>query len=302
MNKRLLFLLSVFLLSISALLFLRSASGTPSLPGKEDGLPPSRNCFVTLPPHIDFAGEPVPLNDQEVFERLDREVHVNTYFHSSTIQLVKLSSRWFPLIEKILHKNGVPDDFKYLAAAESGLRNVISTRGARGIWQLMPGTAKEYGLIVNREVDERYNIEKSTDAACQYLKKAYEKLGSWTLAAASYNMGMDGIESEMTRQEQNNYYNLLLNSETSRYMFRILALKTILSDPAKYGFCYDASDLYEPLQYKSITVDTAIHNLVHFAKQQNTSYKMLKYLNPWLRKNTLKEAEEQAFDIKIPAS
>lgn len=302
MNKHLSFYLALILLSISALLFLRSATGTPSIPGKEEGMPPSRNCFVTLPAHVDFAEEAVPLKDQEVFERLDREIHVNTYFHSSTIQLVKLSNRWFPVIEKILRQNNVPDDFKYLAAAESGLRNVVSPKGASGIWQLMPGTAKEYGLIVNREVDERYNIEKSTEAACQYLKKAYKKLGSWTLAAASYNMGMDGIENEMTRQEQNNYYDLLLNSETSRYVFRILALKTILSDPAKYGFCYDASDLYEPLQYKSISIDTGINNLVLFAKQQKTTYKMLKYLNPWLRRNTLKEAEERAFDIKIPAS
>ena len=302
MNKHLSFYLALILLSISALLFLRSATGTPSIPGKEEGMPPSRNCFVTLPAQVDFAEEAVPLKDQEVYERLDREIHVNTYFHSSTIQLVKLSNRWFPVIEKILRQNGVPDDFKYLAAAESGLRNVVSPKGASGIWQLMPGTAKEYGLIVNREVDERYNIEKSTEAACQYLKKAYKKLGSWTLAAASYNMGMDGIENEMTRQEQNNYYDLLLNSETSRYVFRILALKTILSDPAKYGFCYDASDLYEPLPYKSISIDTGINNLVLFAKQQKTTYKMLKYLNPWLRKNTLKEAEERGFDIKIPAS
>ncbi len=300
MNNRKTLLVSLFIFSISALLFLRSATETPHVPGKSQELPPSRNCIVELPDHFDFAGEKVPLSDEEVYERLDREIHVNTYYHSSTIQILKLSSRWFPLIDSILAKNGIPADFKYLAAAESGLRNVVSPAGARGVWQIMTRTAKEYGLIINSEVDERYNIEKSTEAACRYLRKAYEKLGSWTLAAASYNMGMDGIQNTMDEQKETNYYDLYLNNETSRYLFRILALKAIISDPGHYGFCFDENDLYQPLEAKILTVDTPVNSLIDLAHSQDITYKTLKFYNPWLRARSLKSAGQQAFEIKIP--
>jgi len=301
MNNRNTLLFSVFILSVSALLFLRSAKEPPHVPGKSQELPPSRNCIVDLPPFFDFAGEPVPLSDEEVYERLDREIHVNTYYHSSTIQILKLSSRWFPLIDSILNQNGIPADFKYLAAAESGLRNVVSPAGARGIWQIMPRTAREYGLTVNSEVDERYHIEKSTEAACRYLKDAYEKLGSWTLAAASYNMGMEGIQNVMEEQKESNYYDLYLNTETSRYLFRILALKAILNNPGHFGFCFDENDLYKPLKATTLTIDTPVNSLVDLAHSQDISYKTLKFYNPWLRAKSLKSAGQQAFEIKIPA-
>lgn len=260
------------------------------------------NCFKPVPKSITFAGEEVPLQDIEVYERLDREIHVNTYFHSSTIQKIKLAARWFPVIEPILKKHGIPDDFKYLAVAESGLiLDAASPAGARGMWQFLASTAREYGLTVNSYIDERYHPEKATIAACKYLKDAYEQFGNWTLVAASYNMGKAGLSRDLEAQQVDNYYDILLNSETSRYVFRILALKAILSDPASYGFCYDASDLYAPWEYKTTTVDTSITDLVDFASQQKTTYKTLKYYNPWLRDDRLILGQADSVVIKLPA-
>ncbi len=255
---------------------------------------------LSPPRHIDFAGERVPLDEPEVYERLDRELHSNTYFHSNTILYFKKANRWFPVIEPILEKNDIPDDFKYLALIESGLQNVISPAGATGFWQFLKTTGKEYGLEISGEVDERYHVEKATEAACQYLNDAYEKYGSWSLVAASYNTGMNRITKELSRQKADSYYNLLLNEETGRYVFRILAIKHIFSQPEAYGFHIRKSDLYTPLSYKSISIDSSVTDFAQFAADHNISYKILKYFNPWLRDSFLKNPSQKTYTLKIP--
>ena len=205
-----------------------------------------------LPASLNFAGEQVPMNDQEVRERIDKELMITTYWHSNTLRLMKMSNRFFPIIEPILAQNGIPDDFKYLAVAESGLEPVTSPAGAKGYWQFLKGTAKEYGMEVNSEVDERYHIEKATRAACKYIKSAQEKFGSYTMAAASFNMGRTGLNNQISRQKQSNYYNLLLNNETSRYVPRILVYKEIFSNPGKYGFQLNGAEMYPQHSYREI--------------------------------------------------
>ena len=256
---------------------------------------------VPIPTDINLAGEKPPLNDPDVLERLDREMHVNTYWQSNSLLMFKRASRYFPEIEPILEKYGVPDDFKYLALIESGLTNVVSPSGAVGFWQIMKGTGEDYGLEINSEIDERYNVEKSTEAACKYLLDAKAKFGNWTLAAASYNMGMNGLEKQLERQEATGYYDILLNSETARYVFRIMAVKAIMEDPGQYGFHFREKDLYEPLATKTIVVDSAVSNFAAFARQFNISYKTLKYHNPWLRQSYITNKARTPYQIKIPA-
>ena len=249
---------------------------------------------------MSFAGEEVPLNLIDVREKLDRELHVNTYWQSNTLFFIKRTHRWFPVIESILKNEGVPNDFKYLALIESGLTQIVSPTGATGFWQIMKKTAPEYGLEVNSEVDERYHVEKSTKAACQYLKEAKEKFGSWTLAAASYNMGQAGLAKQLNRQKVNNYYDLLLNTETSRYLFRILAAKHILSNPKQFGFNYRDKDLYPTISHKTVTLDSSVTNFVNYAAQLGINYKVLKYLNPWLRDKKLYNSKGKTYQIQIP--
>jgi hypothetical protein len=256
---------------------------------------------VKLPEEAEFAGEKLPLHIADVRERLDRELLVNTFWHSNTFQHFKHAYRYFPVIEKILKEEEVPDDFKYLALAESGLKNVISPSNAVGVWQFLEETAKLYGLEVNSNVDERYHLEKSTRAACKYLKSAKELFGSWTLAAASYNIGQARLKKIVQEQKVNSYYDLHLNEETSRYIFRIVALKELFANPKKYGFYFTENDLYPPLQYTTVQVDTSIDNLVDFALQHNTNYKMLKLLNPWLRQPRLENKMRKVYEIKIPS-
>ncbi|MBN2570970.1 MAG: lytic transglycosylase domain-containing protein [Ignavibacteriales bacterium] len=253
-----------------------------------------------IPDTISFCGESVPLNNFDVRERLDKELIVNMYRHSATIQYLKRAARWFPLFEEILKEKKVPEDFKYVAVIESELQNVISPAGATGFWQFMEGAALKYGLEVEDEVDERYNIEKSTYAACDYLIDAYNKLDSWTLSAASYNMGVGGIKEKMNKQQTKNYYNLWLNQETSRYIFRILAIKIIFENPEKYGFYMKENDLYPPLETFGIEIDYSIEDLPAFAKKMGVSYRMLKLLNPWLRKDELKNKYSRTYKIKLP--
>lgn len=260
-----------------------------------------KNCAVSLPSELDFAGESVPISDDDVRERLDRELHVNTYFHSSSFQNFKLANRYFPVIEPILKANGIPDDFKYLAVAESGLRNKTSPAGAKGYWQFMKETGKKYGLEITDEVDERMDIEKATVAACKYLKDGYGSFNSWTLSAASYNMGNGGISNQLKNQQVDSYYDLYLNEETSRYVFRILALKLIMSKPSDYGFCYEQDDLYMPLRFKTIKVSESILDLASFAKANNTNLKEVKNLNPWLIRNSLTIKPGSYYHIKLPA-
>jgi hypothetical protein len=259
------------------------------------------NVFsLELPKKMNFAGEPVPLDQPDIYERMDRELLVNTYWQSNGILMIKRSKKYFPIIEPILKANGIPDDFKYLAVAESGLTPIVSPAGATGFWQIMSYTGKEYGMEINSNVDERYNIEKSTQVACEYLKKAKEKFGTWTMAAASYNVGMTGIENQMERQKQSGYYNLLLNDETERYVFRILAIKQVLSNPEKYSFNIDEDHLYKQIKTKTIQVDTAITDIPSFAKSFGLNYKQFKIHNPWMRDNFLLNKTGKVYQIKIP--
>jgi membrane-bound lytic murein transglycosylase D len=257
---------------------------------------------LNIPESLDFCEELVPLEDQDVYERLDRELLVNTYWQSNSLLYHKRASKWFPIIEPILKKNGVPDDFKYLALVESGLMNVVSPAGAAGFWQILKKTAQEYGLEVNNDVDERYHVEKATEAACKYLKEAHERFGSWTLAAASYNMGMGGVSKQLRRQKASNYYDLLLNSETSRYVFRILAAKEIHEHPTQYGFHYRFKDLYTPHDTYAVKVDTTVNDLVAFADGYKFSYKVLKIFNPWLRQTYLPNKSRKNYEILLPKS
>ncbi|RAV30062.1 lytic transglycosylase domain-containing protein [Sinomicrobium soli] len=250
--------------------------------------------------NVSFAGEPVPLDEPDIMERMDRELLVNTYWQSNGLLLIKRAHKYFPVIEPILKKHGVPDDFKYLAVIESGLQNVVSPARATGFWQIMSGTGKEYGLEVNQNVDERYHLEKSTEVACEYLKKAKARFGSWTLAAAAYNAGQAGISRQQERQEINDYYDILLGDETSRYIFRILALKEILSDPAKYGFNIEPKHMYTLVPTKKVAVDYEIDNLAAFAREQGINYKILKIHNPWLREAKLNNKSRKQYYIEIP--
>jgi hypothetical protein len=255
---------------------------------------------LDVPREMSFAGEPVPLQIPDVYERLDKELQINTYFHSNTLFLIKRANRWLPQIEKILEENDVPNDFKYLPLIESNLLNDISPKNAVGYWQILKDAGKENGLEITNEVDERYDPLKATKAACRYLKQAYRKFGTWTLVAASYNRGMGGLERAIENQRVDNYYDLYLNEETSRYVFRILAIKEIVENPIKYGFRVDPKHLYqeEPLRY--VEVDETIKDLVTFAKQHNTNYKLLKRHNPWLRDEKLTVKKGKHYKIAIP--
>lgn len=253
-----------------------------------------------FPEAIDFAGEAAPLQITDVKERLDRELLINANLDATTALILKRANRVFPIIEPILQQNGVPDDFKYLAVIESGLINAVSPSGAKGVWQFMPDTAKESGMEVNDIVDERYHLEKSTEAACKYFLAAKQRFGSWTLAAASYNGGMNGLSKKIEEQKVTNYYDLGLTEETSRYVFRILALKEIMKQPAKYGFSLYPSDLYTLIPTKKIEVDSAITDLSTFALAQGINYKLLKIHNPWLRDKKLANPTKKKYEIKIP--
>lgn len=253
-----------------------------------------------LPDSANFAGEAVPMDIFYVREQFDRELTVNTYWHSSTILNIKRAARWFPVIEPILAKNGIPEDFKYLALIESGLLNVISPSGATGFWQFLEKTGKEYGLTINKEVDERYHVAKATEAACAYLNKSYIKFGNWTLVASSYNAGQSRIDETIDKQQVRNYYHMFLNDETSRFVFRILALKSIYENPIKYGFKIAEGDLYDPLEYKTVKVKESISDLPAFAREHRTTYRMLKELNPWLRSDKLTVRHGEEFEIAIP--
>lgn len=255
---------------------------------------------VYLPNTLNFADEKVPLHIVDVRERLDREMVVNVNLHASTIISIKRAHRYFPIIEPILKKNGVPDDFKYLAVIESTLSNATSSAGARGFWQFMNGTAKDFNMEVTDYVDERYNLEIATQKACDYFIKAKQRFGSWTLAAASYNRGMAGVSKQLDLQMVDNYYDLFIAEETSRYVFRILALKEIMQNAEKYGFVLPENTLYQPIKTKKIAVDYNIDNLYQFAKDQGINYKILKLHNPWLRNTELKVTEGKTYYIEIP--
>lgn len=249
---------------------------------------------------LNFCDEKVPMHIADVEERFDRELTINKSLHASTELVIKRAARYFPVIEPILKKYGVPDDFKYLAVIESKLENAVSPAGARGVWQFMPATAKEYGMEVTNTVDERYHLEKSTEAACKYLLAAKKKFGSWTLAAASYNGGMAGVSRQQERQKIEDYYDLLLTEETSRYVFRILALKELMENPTKYGYAIPENEMYKTIPTKIVEVNTSVENLADFAIEQGINYKILKIHNPWLRDIQLENKSGKSYAIEIP--
>lgn len=255
---------------------------------------------LVLPAKAEFAGEEAPMGLYYVREGLDRELLINTYWHSSTQLMLKKSNRYFQIIVPILKKHKIPEDFKYLALIESGLTNVQSPAGAAGFWQIIPGTGKNFGLEITDQVDERYHVEKATEAACKLLRGSYNKYGSWTLAAAAYNVGEGRISKELERQKANSYYDLYLPEETMRYVYRIIALKLLYEHPAEYGYYLRKKDLYPPIPTYTITIDSSISNLPEFAKSQKINYRILKEFNPWLRSDKLINPNKKKYSISLP--
>lgn len=257
-------------------------------------------ALFDLPEELSFAGEKVPLEQGDVVERLERELYVNAYWESNLILLFKRSKKYLPEIERLLQEQGVPDDFKYLAIAESGLLNASSAAGAKGYWQILEETGKEYGLEITESVDERYHLEQSTLAAAAYLKKAHQKFGDWTAVAASYNMGQSGFSKRQEEQFQRNYYDLYLNEETSRYLFRILAFKLLFENPSAFGYHLQEKDYYSLPEFREIEVSTDLPDLAKWAKDQGSSYKHLKRYNPWLRARELEVKKGKGYIIRLP--
>lgn len=255
---------------------------------------------IPMPDDLNFAGERVPVENPDIRERMDRELLVNTYWQSNALLLFKRAHKFFPIIEPILREEGVPEDLKYLAVIESGLTQARSPANAEGFWQILKNTGKEYGLEVNDNVDERYNIELATRVACKYLKKGYERFGSWTEAAAAYNAGNYGVSRRLEAQNVDSYYDLLLGEETGRYIFRIIALKEIMNHPKKYGFNFTTSDLYQPITTYKVEVDTAVTDFVKFSERFGINYKILKIHNPWLREPHLNNKSRKKYYIDIP--
>jgi membrane-bound lytic murein transglycosylase D len=255
---------------------------------------------LAAPHKLVFAGEVVPLNDFDIQERYDREILTNVYWQSQTLLMIKRAYKYFPLVEQILAQQGIPDDMKYLALAESGLQNVVSPAGAAGYWQMLDGTAKNFGLEINTEVDERYHIEKSTQAACRYFKEAYAVFNSWALVAASYNMGIDGLRKQLQQQGVNNYYDLLLNTETSRYVFRTLAIKEIMERPSNYGFNVINAHKYQQIPTVKVKVTRSITDLTKYSLDNGCNYKLLKVLNPWLKSKSLTVPAGKIYYIELP--
>jgi len=290
----------VGLLSLSGLLIF-AVQDAPSDENLEKKIINDYNVYaLNVPDNLDFSGELMPLNNPDVFERMDRELLVNTYWQSNGLLMFKRANKYFPIIEPILAKYGIPDDFKYLAVIESGLTNAVSPANAKGFWQIMKTTGRENGLEINTNVDERYHLEKATEVACKYLLAAKEKFGTWTLAAAAYNAGKTGISRQLNSQSVTNYYDLLLGEETGRYIFRIVALKEILNNPAKYGFNFRYKDLYNTVPTYKVSVDTVVTDFVAFSKQFGINYKILKLHNPWLREPHLNNKSGKQYYIKIP--
>ena len=284
-------------------LFIFSAQKAPSddTVSKDKPLVNDYNVYaLEVPMDLNFAGEDLPLENPDIYERMDRELLVNTYWQSNGLLMFKRAQKYFHVIEPILETHGVPDDFKYLSVIESGLTNAVSPAGAKGFWQIMRTTGRENGLEINANVDERYHLEKATEVACTYLKEAKQKFGSWTLAAASYNAGKTGLAKRLKEQNVTSYYDLLLGEETGRYMFRIVALKEILNNPSKYGFNFTKNDLYQYVPTYKVAVDTAVTDFTKFAEQFGINYKILKIHNPWLREPHLNNTSRKLYNIEIP--
>jgi len=282
-------------------LFIYALQDAPSDENFEKKLINDYNVYaLQVPDDLDFAGEQMPLKNPDILERMDRELLVNTYWQSNGLLMFKRARKYFPVIEPILKEHGIPEDFKYLAVIESGLTNATSPAGAKGFWQIMKVTGKENGLEVNANVDERFHLEKATEVACKYLIKSKEQLGSWTLAAAAYNAGNTGVSRRLKEQDVEGYYDMLLGEETGRYVFRIVALKEILSNPDKYGFNFRDKDLYSNVPTHKISVDSAVVDFSDFSKQLGINYKILKIHNPWLRERHLNNKSGKLYLLDIP--
>lgn len=290
--------ITLFLFAVVFQLFVYSTKGEV-----DSGIVAHNQCAVSpfdLNHNIDFCGEKVPLHNQDILERYDREILKNAHWHSEMILMHKRSGKYFPLIEKILAENNIPNDFKYLCVIESGLANVVSPVGASGFWQIMEKTGQEFGLEINKNVDERYHLEKATRVACAYFNAAYKKFGSWTLVAASYNMGMSGVARRLKKQQVNNYYDLLINTETARYVFRVLAVKQILMNPEKFNFSLSEDSKYKPVPMRYATVDSSVSDLINWSLNESINYKLLKIYNPWLRTGRLPNKDSTHYQIAIP--
>lgn len=256
---------------------------------------------IRINSNLSFAGEEIPIQIPDLAERLERELLINTYQHSSTLMHLKLANRFLPTVEKIFKSEGIPDDIKFLAVAESSLRNAVSSAGAKGIWQFKEAAASELGLTINEFVDERNNFEKATIAAAKYLKTQYNRFGCWSLACAAYNMGPSALALAMKEQNETSYFNLNLSDETNRYLFRIIAAKEVMSNPEKFGYFIDPSDKYDLLDnFEIITVDSSLNSLADFAHQYKISYRTLKIYNPWLLKTVLPNKNGVKYEIRIP--
>lgn len=306
MSKRAkIIIFSICIVSVFSICFLFICSTPSNLLEEKRQNPPSDFSShyhlynPPIPANLEFVGEKVPLERYDIRESLDRELLVNAYWQSNILLYCKRAYRYFPVIEPILKEEGLPDDFKYLALVESGLTNVVSPAKAAGFWQFLKETGIQHGLEVNDEVDERYHLEKATRAACQYLKRSYGKFNSWALAAAAYNMGEGGVKRTIDKQKTTSYWDLYLNDETARYVYRILAAKIILSNPQDYGIQMHLSDLYQPLTVTTVKIDTAIVSLVDFAIKYDMTYKQLKMLNPWLRSDKLSNKLGKTYTITV---
>ena len=301
MIRKVTFVISLFSIVFLTYFLISSTYTSNSDTVHQQGFNSKYNVYSVLKPdNLKFANENIPESTFDVWERLDKELLKNIYWQSNTLLYFKRANKYFPIIEEILEKNNIPSDFKYLALIESGFEYKVSPSGAAGFWQIMKGTAREYGLEVNYAIDERYHLIRSTEAACKYLQKAYDKFGSWTLAAASYNMGINGVQRQVKKQNTNNYFNLYLNDETSRYVFRIIVIKEIMENPRKYGFVFRQNDLYSYPSVKQIRVDSTINNLYSFAQENDINYKILKRFNPWLRTSKLPDESRRVYYIDIP--
>lgn len=300
--RHLVFCVSAVLLLVTACLLLSGRIHSPEGQAEHQQSFAEHNRLLSppIPDSLTFAGEVVPLDRSDVRDALDRELLVNVYWQSNLLLMIKRANRWFPVIEPILKENGVPDDFKYLAVIESGLLNVVSPAKAAGFWQFIKATGQNYGLEINDNIDERYDVSKATRAACAYLKTAKAKCGSWTAAAASYNMGYGGYAKSTAAQHTQEYWDLYLNDETARYVYRILAAKLLFKHPEQYGVCLRLGDLYQPIVTDTFETDTTIADLRQYALQRGVSYKTLKECNPWLRGTSLPNASHKRYLILLP--
>ena len=264
---------------------------------------PTNYSTHDVPSSVSFCGKNIDLTRYDRYERMDRELLAFTYMHSTSIQMIKKANRYFPIVEPILKANGIPDDFKYLMVIESNLNPTArSSAGAAGLWQFMQTTGREYGLEVNKNIDERYHVEKSTEAACKYLKDAYAKYQDWIAVAASYNAGQARISTQFEKQQVDDMLDLYLVEETARYVYRIIAAKIMFSNPSAFGFRLRTKDLYMPIPYKEVSVNTGILNLAEWAKKQGITYALLKNMNPWLRDNFLQNVSKRTYTLKIPTA